>query len=53
MLWEGSPLDATVAQLQELGVSSVVFDPCGNTPEEGDFLTAMRTNVENLRAAYE
>jgi len=48
MLWEGEPLEKTVAILEELGISSVVFAPCGNTPELGDFLSVMRENVENL-----
>ncbi len=53
MVWEGEPVEAAVEMLAAAGVRSLVFDPCGNTPEEGDFLTVMRTNVENLRAAYE
>ncbi len=53
MVWEGDPIEVSVEKLAGAGVGSVVFDPCGNTPDEGDFLTAMQTNVENLRAAYE
>lgn len=53
MIWEGEPVEASVEKLAEAGVGSIVFDPCGSAPEEGDFLTMMRTNVENLRAAYE
>jgi len=48
MLWEGEPTEETVAILEELGISSIVFDPCANTPESSDFLTVMRENVENL-----
>jgi len=48
MLWEGEPLEATAAGLVEIGVESVVFDPCGNRPEEGDFLSVMATNAVAL-----
>ena len=53
MVWEGDPVEASVEKLAAVGVGSLVFDPCGNTPEEGDFLTVMNANIENLRAAYE
>ncbi|MEL6384177.1 MAG: hypothetical protein AAFQ89_17330 [Cyanobacteria bacterium J06626_18] len=42
----------SVERLQELGVASVVFDPAGNVPETGDFLTVMQANVENLRSVF-
>jgi hypothetical protein len=29
-------------------VESVVVDPCGNAPGEGDFLSAMQRNAEVL-----
>ena len=48
MLWEGEPLEATAAGLVEIGVESVVFDPCGNRPEEGDYLSVMATNAVAL-----
>jgi len=38
MIWEGKPLLGSVQQLQALGVESLVFDPCGNKPDQGDFL---------------
>jgi zinc transport system substrate-binding protein len=53
MLWEGEPLAASVKKLQTLGVQSLVFDPCGNTPEQGDFLSVMQQNVVNLRQAFQ
>jgi zinc transport system substrate-binding protein len=52
MVWEGEPDSAVVKELQELGVSSLVFNPVGNVPEKGDFLSVMKENVENLRAAF-
>jgi len=51
MLWEGEPLAETARRLEELGVKSVVFDPCGKTPGVGDFLTVMHQNVAVLAAA--
>jgi len=53
MLWEGESLAASVKKLQTLGVQSLVFDPCGNTPEQGDFLSVMQQNVVNLRQAFQ
>jgi len=53
MIWEGEPLAASVAKLQTLGVQSLVFDPCGNTPEQGDFLSVMQQSVVNLRQAFQ
>ena len=49
MIWEDQPLPGVEKQLNELGVSCIVFNPCGNVPEEGDFLSAMRRNIENLK----
>ena len=51
MLWEGPPLDETSARLAgDFGVGSVVFAPTGNRPASGDYLDAMRVNVEALEA---
>ena len=52
MIWEGEPIQETVKKLKSMGVGSIVFDPCGNVPEKGDFLSVMRENVENLRPAF-
>ena len=52
MIWEGEPKQGTVTRLREMGIESVVFDPCGNVPEEGDFLTVMRLNLENVQQAF-
>ncbi len=53
MLWESDPDAETGAKLKDLGLGSVVFDPCGNVPAEGDFLSMMRKNVEKLQQVYE
>jgi zinc transport system substrate-binding protein len=52
MVWEGEPLEASLARLEEMGVRSVVFAPCGNVPPEGDFMSVMRGNVDRLKAVY-
>lgn len=52
MIWEGEPGQETTGKLKSMGVDSVVFDPCGNVPERGDFMLVMRVNVENLRGAF-
>ncbi len=52
MVWEGEPLAPVRARLEELGVTSIVFDPCGNAPESGDFVSAMGANVERLEATW-
>ena len=52
MIWEGEPLASVVARLEEHGLTSVVFDPCGNRPDDGDFLSVMGSNVDRLEAAW-
>jgi zinc transport system substrate-binding protein len=53
MIWEGEPVQKSVDKLKTLGIDSLVFDPCGNMPQQGDFLTIMRQNVENLKPAFQ
>jgi zinc transport system substrate-binding protein len=48
MIWEGVPRKESVEKLRAIGVESVVFDPCANTPENGDFLSVMRENVAGI-----
>ena len=50
LLWEGTPLPEIVERLDGMGIQSVVFDPCGNRPESGDFLSVMRENLNNIEA---
>jgi zinc transport system substrate-binding protein len=52
MIWEGEPDPASVARLESMGINSLVFDPCGSTPGQGDFLSVMRKNVENLKLTF-
>ena len=53
MLWEGNPMKQSAERLKAIGVDSLVFNPCGNTPDQGDFLSVMRRNVENLKPAFQ
>ena len=52
MIWEREPISESVKRLKTLEVDSLVFDPCGNVPNRGDFMTVMRRNVDNLRKAF-
>jgi zinc transport system substrate-binding protein len=52
MIWESEPLPDTVNRLLALGLQSVVFDPSGNRPTQGDFLSIMQKNVENLKPVF-
>jgi zinc transport system substrate-binding protein len=49
MLWEGTPAAGTVRKLQDLGIESVVVNPCGDRPQGGDWLGVMKQNAANLR----
>lgn len=51
-IWEAEPLAESVARLEEMGLNSVVFDPSGNRPSSGDFLTVMQENIENLKPVF-
>jgi len=51
MLWEATPLPATAEGLRARGLDVVLFDPVGNVPAEGDFLSVMDENVERLECA--
>ena len=53
MLWEAEPGAANRARLQDLGVKSVVFDPCANRPAAGDFLSVTSDNLVNMASVYE
>jgi zinc transport system substrate-binding protein len=52
MIWEDEPLPTISDQLKKMGTQSVVFNPCGNRPDEGDFMTVMKSNIENVRLIF-
>jgi zinc transport system substrate-binding protein len=51
MVWEGEPHPESARKLKALGIGSLVFDPCGNRPEKGDWLSVMEENLQNLEKA--
>ena len=53
MLWERDPAPEISERLQQLGVQSLVFDPCGNRPGAGDFLRVMSNNVANMKRVFD
>ncbi|RLA45842.1 MAG: zinc ABC transporter substrate-binding protein [Gammaproteobacteria bacterium] len=52
MLWEAEPNPDSARRLRDLGVESMVFDPAGKRPNEGDFLSVMQHNVKNLQEVF-
>lgn len=52
MIWENTPLPQVSERLESVGIRSVVFDPCANTPASGDFLSMMEKNVQALRQVF-
>jgi len=48
MLWEDEPLPEARQQLESLGIKIFIFNPCGNRPEMGDFLSVMKKNIDDL-----
>jgi len=52
MIWEGEPMKESAERLKAMGVDSLVFDPCGNIPDQGDFMSVMRRNCENIKPAF-
>jgi len=53
MLWEAEPLEESVQALRKLELQSLVFNPSANVPRQGDFLSVMQGNVENLETAFQ
>jgi zinc transport system substrate-binding protein len=51
MLWEGEPLPEVKEILLEKGIMALVFNPCGNRPENGDFMEVMKNNIQTLQSS--
>jgi zinc transport system substrate-binding protein len=51
MIWEDEPLTSTAQRLSDAGVTSVYFHTVANRPGHGDYLSAMRANVERIASA--
>jgi zinc transport system substrate-binding protein len=52
MIWEGEPDAQSVARLQAMGISSLVFDPVADAPQQGDFISIMKRNLSEIAKAY-
>jgi len=52
MVWENEPKAATEKYLEDKGIRSIVFNPCGNVPETGDFLSVMNNNMSELEKVF-
>ena len=52
MVWEDQPLASSNSFLQEKRITSIVFNPCGNIPKNGDFLTVMKDNLNELEKVF-
>ena len=53
MIWEGKPNPESVVRLRSMGIDSIEFNPCGNRPAAGDFLSVMEQNVQNLERGFQ
>ena len=51
MVWETQPISETVDQLKKNGVETVIFNPCTFPPDDGDFISEMKANIERLQNA--
>jgi zinc transport system substrate-binding protein len=51
MIWEATPEKETIRRLGSIGVSSVIFAPCANAPEEGDWMAVMLEDAVQLKEA--
>ncbi|MFC1858490.1 metal ABC transporter substrate-binding protein [Thermodesulfobacteriota bacterium] len=52
MVWEGEPVETSVEKLTAIGIRNIVFNPCGNVPQKGDFMSVMEQNIENLKPLF-
>jgi len=53
MIWEAEPLQSTAQRLLNAGMSSVVFETAANRPTDGDFLSLMLRNAQQLQTALQ
>jgi len=51
MIWPEAPAIDDVAFLREIGIDSLIIDPLSTGPANGNFLTVMQRNAEELRRA--
>lgn len=53
LVWEGEPRGETRDELAAQGIDSVVFEPAGNRPPEGDYFEVMERNHQRLMRVIE
>jgi zinc transport system substrate-binding protein len=53
MIWEDQPMTAISKRLNATDIKSIVFNPCGNIPDSGDYLKLMNSNLEQLKLIYQ
>ncbi|MDP6466660.1 MAG: metal ABC transporter substrate-binding protein, partial [Pirellulaceae bacterium] len=51
MLWEAAPRPETAERLAAIGVTCIVFEPCGNQPAE-DYFQVMTDNIQRLMTIF-
>ena len=52
MIWEKAPISKTVNKLMQHGIKSIEVNPCANVPNEGDFMSVMASNLQNLSVVF-
>lgn len=50
LFFEGEPHAEVTGRLSAMGIRIIVFEPVGNRPAQGDWLSAMHLNIERLAA---
>ena len=53
LVWEGEPNAETLGKLKDQGIGSVLFEPAGNRPGEGDYFEVMERNRQRLLESLE
>jgi zinc transport system substrate-binding protein len=53
MIWEDQPLQEVKSRLMEMGVRSIVFHPAGNRPLQGNYLSVMEENIDEINSTLQ
>ncbi len=53
MLWENTPIAEITDRLNKIGFTIIVFNPCGNEPKNGDFMSVMANNLSQFELTEE
>ena len=53
MIWEAAPLPENTQTLEDLGVKSIVINPKGNIPDQGDWPEGLNQNLAALEGLIE